>query len=329
MCVEASKLSRPVCFPSASLQKKFEFLKDKKNFYLRNLHIVPLEEIEKYPNVVIVITGIPSLLFNKLRKIMTDDDQFIHIKPTDAFILAAPTISGYETLEAQLFDDADRTPLQRVHKLEKSILNMSASAEDHKLLVEMLHPKYVIPVSGLFMNFMDYQHQVMETGYPKNNVLTLENGQMVSFNNGLIESHKKLIKLEPQFIGASGALDTGASSIFEREQMKENGAVLVSFLVDKSTKTIKHSNYDAVGVTELTEENRKIITTINEECNKQISELFVTTFKQQPVDLKNLKTLVRKIIDKQYERKFNKKPLVLTTIIFNKDRSHQPPKENI
>jgi ribonuclease J len=114
-------------------------------------------------------------------------------------------------------------------------------------------------------------------------------------------------------------LDTGASSIFEREQMKENGAVLVSFLLDKHIKGIKHFNYDVVGVVELTEENKNIVNAINAECNKQIGALVTTAFQHTPMDLKNLKIMIRKIIDKQYERKFNKRPLILTTIIFNKD----------
>jgi ribonuclease J len=179
LCRAAAQLNKPICFESPSALFLFEFLKQKQYFNSKN-QVIPLEQLEKTENAILIVTSTEARLFTKLRKIITGDDPLIIIKPTDTFVFAEPTIPGYETLEAQLFDEVDRTNFATVHKLDKNILSVSASGEDQKLLVETLNPKYIIPISGLYMNFVDYQKYVIQTGFIKSNILFLENGQVVS-----------------------------------------------------------------------------------------------------------------------------------------------------
>jgi ribonuclease J len=169
------------------------------------------------------------------------------------------------------------------------------------------------------MDFAEYQKAVTQSGFPKQNVLILENGQCILFNNGELEHKTKFIKLEQQYIGTQGVLDVGASSMFEREQMKDNGVVLLSLLYSKDEKKIRKFNYDSVGVVNITEDNRSIINMIIEECNKQITTLLAVAVEKNAIDMKEIKTSIRKIVTKQFEKKFNKKPLILTTIIFIKN----------
>jgi ribonuclease J len=179
LCIAAAQLNRPICFASKSDEFIFEQLRQKQYFNSKN-QLIHLDQLDKNEKAVLIIIGTQQHLFTKLRKIITGDNPLITIKPTDSFIFAAPTISGYETMEAQLFDDVDRTNLYMIHKLDKNILSVSASAEDQKLLVEFLHPKYIIPISGLYMNFVDYQKHILATGFNKADVLFVENGQIIS-----------------------------------------------------------------------------------------------------------------------------------------------------
>jgi ribonuclease J len=313
----ATGKERPVNIYSNTLVELFKYLNTN---YLasRRPNIIADDKLDESNNAVVAITGTLQRLFPKLEKIISDADPKFHIKDDDTFIFAENTIPGYETFEADVFDNVARTNINRIYKLPREILPVSASNEDHKNLIETLKPKYIIPVSGLYMDFVEYQKAVIQSGFPKQNILILENGQCISFNNGELEHKSKFIKLEPQYIGTQGVLDVGASSMFEREQMKDNGVVLLSLLYSKEEKVIKKYNYDTVGVINVTDENRPILNVIIEECNKQISNLLTVAVEKNAIDMKEIKISIRKLVDKQFEKKFNKKPLVLTTIIFAK-----------
>ncbi|MDR0739514.1 MAG: ribonuclease J [Mycoplasmataceae bacterium] len=314
----ATNKNKPISIYSNTFVELFNYLNN--NNYLGNkkVSIIGDDKLDESNNAVVIITGTIERLFPKLTKIITDDDQKLHIKNNDTFIFAENTIPGFETFEADLFDNIARTNIERIYKLPKEILPISASNEDHKFLIETLKPKYVVPVGGLYMNFVEYQRAIMQTGISKQSILILENGQTISFNNGTLEPKTKFVNLEQQYIGTQGVLDVGASSMFEREQMKDNGVVLLSILYSKEDKVIKKFNYDTVGVINVTDDNRIILNAIIEDCNRTIASLLTTAIEKKDLDMKEIKISIRKFVSKQFEKKFNKKPLVLTTIIFAK-----------
>lgn len=315
----ASQKDIPICIYSRGFYKVFEFLTANGYFNNKNVKLINDDQIEQTPKAVIIICGAPYRIFSKLEKIILDDDPKIHLKQDDTFVFAGQTISGYEKLEAEMFDNVYRTDIKSIYKLDQSILQSIASNEDHKLLANILQPKYIIPVNGLHINLKEYQKVVSQTGIDRQNIFLLENGQCINFDNGNAEFRKKYIKLESQFIGSQGSLDVGATSLFEREQMKESGVVLVNLLVNKKTKSIERSNFDVIGVANLSEENKKIINIINEEATKQINVLIAEAIDKNELDLKELKHLIRKIFAKHYSHKFNKSPLILMTIILRKE----------
>ncbi|MDR0986050.1 MAG: ribonuclease J [Mycoplasmataceae bacterium] len=314
----AMNKNRPVCVYSNTLGEVFKYLHDKNIFNQKNFLFINDNELDKSNNAVIIVTGTPSRLFTKLEKILNDDDPKIHVKSDDTFIFVENTVNGFEKLEAEMFDNVAKNDIKH-YKIPSSVLPVSASKEDQKYLIEILKPKYIIPISGLYMDFIAYSKAIYQTGFSKQNMIILDNGKCVKITSGELEDKKSFVELEQKFISSVGVLDVGANSMFERDQMKENGAVLLSILFDKQSQTIKRFNYDLVGITNLSESNKVIINQINTECNKQITSLIVEEMKKSKLDIKEIKNVIRKVVDKQYEKKFNKRPLVITTIMFTKN----------
>jgi ribonuclease J len=309
----------PICIYSRGFANTFEFLVSNNYFSCKKDQFISDEQIENTQKCIVIVVGAYHNIFTKLDKIILDDDPKIHLTENDAFVFAAPTVAGYEKLEAEMFDNVYRTNVKSICKLDKNILQMVASNEDHKMLINVLQPKFIIPINDLYINMKEYQNIAVQSGYDRKNIFLLENGQSLSLEDANHHDHKKFIKLEPQFISNQGALDLGATSLFEREQMKEAGVVLVNLFIDKKTKQIERSNFDPIGVINLSEENKKIVSVINEEATKQINTLISEAIDKNELDIKNLKLLIKKLFTKHYDHKFNKKPLVITTIIIRKE----------
>lgn len=308
---------RPVCISGKTFFYTFKHLQDNKTFFIKGLKIINESQLEQHPNAVVVLVESLEKYFSKLDKVLNGEDQKIHLLPTDNFVYANNTLFGYEKSEASLIDNLHRAHINEIYKIPKSILPTKASNEDHKFLINAFKPKYIIPVSGLHLNLESYKKLTSSMGINKNSVLLLDNGEQVKFENGNYTG-KKYLKLSPQFINSLGSLDNEASSIFERDQMKETGVVLVNLLIDNFTKQIIKYNFDPVGVVNFTDINKDILNKLYEELNTNFNTYLKGQVEAKTFDVKEFKLYVRKVVSKHFEKKFDKRPLVITTIIFFK-----------
>ena len=319
ICAERN---RPFLIYSKSASQTFQFLCKKNYFANKNVQFINDIDIMQSKNAVIVITAVHQKLFEKMENILNDENPNFKILPTDYFVYAMHTVSGYEKLEATLFDHIVYSNAKKIIKLPKELITATASAEDHKFLIGLLKPKYAIPLNGLYMNFVQYRDAVSKSYIQKSNVLILSNGELIEFDNGELQKSPKFVKQQLQFVNVTGTVDSGSASIFEREQMANNGVLLIDLLIDNKTKTITHHNFSSIGVINMTDENTKIINEINEECLKLINQNLEKELvdKTKLLNTKEFKYFIKKIFTKYYDKKFEKKPLVVTTLVFRRDR---------
>ena len=106
--------------------------------------------------------------------------------------------------------------------------------------------------------------------------------------------------------------------------MASDGVLLIDLLIDKQNKTITHHNFSSIGVININDENIPIINEINETCLKLINENLQKeiTDPSKPLNTKEFKYFIKKIFTKYYDKKFEKKPLVVTTLVFKKEKQN-------
>lgn len=320
--------SRPFTIYSHTTSKTFDDLRHKQYFKNQKLLTLPEKEMMNSKNGIVVIAGSPHKLISKVEKIVTGEDPIMKINPEDYFVYAIETTPGYEKNEAILFDQIVRSNPKKVIRLSKDILLASPSTEDHKFLIDLLRPQYAIPVNGLYMNFVEYRNAVIQSYISKNNVILLTNGEVVELNSGVYQKGKS-VKLQLQFVNATGTIDTGSASLFERDQMKEHGAIMVSLLINKAQKCVVRYSFEPLGVVNHDPESTALVNEINQTCLKLINEYLEKNIVSQsaPLDTREFKYYIKKIFSKWYDKKFTKKPLVVTSLIFQKDQSNQSDKQ--
>ncbi|MCQ2956735.1 MAG: hypothetical protein MJ233_02610 [Mycoplasmoidaceae bacterium] len=312
----AAKKTIPFYIYSPSLARAFNYMQNNKIVNFNNLIYMNEQQINTVDRGIVVVSGDKQSLFTKLQKIVVGDDQRLTFKPTDTFVYSILTTPGYEKLEANLFDSINRLNVSRVVKIPKDIIQLSQSQEDHKFLINILKPKYIIPIGGLYMDFANYKEICNKVITPQRNIITLGNGQVAVFDSGKFIDAKRHIKLVEQYVGNQGLYDVGASGLFECEQMADSGCVLASLLIDKAEKKINHFNYNIVGVLNQTDpKNQAIVDEINATLNNTMLELLKTLAPNANLS-RDQQDYFKKQIVKQYEKKFGKRPLVLLTIIY-------------
>lgn len=291
----------------------FNGIIQEKFFNSKGLLMLPIHKINEMKNGIILISSTPDRLFNKLISLANNEDDILKLKKSDNVILGFKTINGFEKIEAEILDKYAKLNLDII-SIPKTIMKMEASVEDHKFLVCELCPKYIIPTLGMYSEVIKYTNAIKEIGYNPNNIISLYNGEIFSIaNQELVKSNKK-IDVAEIYVGSQGILDEGDNILHERQIMSENGIVFFSLTYDENKKVFDNDyvSFQHYGVFTNDEENNELIKTIvNETLNH--SQTFINP--EGNNDFKEIKQNIKKFIVKQIEKKFNKTPIVIVTII--------------
>lgn len=311
----ADKMMIPFYIYSGSLAHAFNYILHNRIINFPHLLYIDKNQLNNVDRCIIVVASDKQNLLNRLQKIAAQEDDKLILKSSDTFVYSLLTTPGYEKLEANLFDNLNRFGIAKIAKLPKNVIMLSQSQEDHKFLINILKPKYIFPINGLYMDFVKYK-KIAKTCF-NNNTIILNNGQKAIFDDDKLINIKQHLKIIEQYVGTNGLYDVGANGLIECEQMSDSGCVLASLLIDKKTKQIKCSNYNIVGIINTNDsKNQSIINEINSTLDTAMLDLL--NQRNSDANLtREEQDYFKKQIAKQYDKKFDKRPLVLLSIIYN------------
>lgn len=311
----AKSLGRPFSIYSNTFMNVFSNIVKNKLINPRGLNCIQISEINNSPNAIVVISVTHEQLFKKLSLIVDNQINSMILNENDVFILGTQLVPGYEGHGAQLLDKLSKKNITS-YTLPKNILAMSASDEDQKYVLDKLNPKYVFPTQGLYKSVVKYQIAANETWVKNDQIFFLDNGEEITINNGEVNPKKNTYKLVEKFISNNGIEDTNNSILFERQKLSDSGVIFLTLFIDKATQNfVNQVKYETYGIVTKIESNDKIIKDIMDNFKLQILNCIVLDEKTKKVNHKETKVIFKKIISKMFEKKFDKRPIVLTSII--------------
>ncbi|MGL4951651.1 MAG: hypothetical protein ACRC4L_01550 [Mycoplasma sp.] len=283
-------------------------------FNSKGLLSVPLGKLKETSNAIVVITAEPEKIYDRVYKIIDDEDESIKLNSDDTFVLATRQIPGYEAYTSKMLDRISQLDIKTVI-MPKTFLPLEASNEDHKFTASLIQPRFIIPVGGLFKSFIQYQDIINETWLKRDQVLIIDNGEVVQFSNGNCSILKKRAPAEYIQMSSFGGTDVSESVLYERNQMLENGSVCISFIVNEKNMIVSDLEIFDYGVFNHSDvQSLKIFEDIKLEIKNSIYSYFVYRNKNL-IDFKETKNSIKKAIAKLFDKKMQKRPIVLPTIV--------------
>ena len=210
-----------------------------KNGYLvdsRNL-IGDLSDLEDNRTIILVCDE-REKPYSSVSRIVNGNDKFIKLKNTDTFVFAEPKYDSCEKLLVRIQDDiamlgANSTTLPK----DKTILH-HASQEDLMIMLNLVKPKYYMPVKGEYRLMVNNANLASDLGMDAKNIILKQNGDIVEFVDGVLQDKFQSIKVEDVLIDGKSTDDVGELVIKDREMLGENGIMLISATIDKQTKKV-------------------------------------------------------------------------------------------
>lgn len=292
----------------------FSVMVSKKLLQSNSLPLLPIQKINELKKGIVVLSSSFDKLFVKLNSIAKGEDDILKLKENDFFILGTRTISGFEKNEADIMDKFSIVDIDAL-KLPKNFLEMRASSEDHKFLVKLLKPQFIIPTFGLYYEMIKYENLISETGFNVKNIFSLYNGEILELVDAKrIKENFPHIPTDEKFIGNQGLLMEGNNILMERKMMAENGIIFFSIL-SKGVNSNEQElcNWKDVGVFSNESQNvEKRLQMKNDAFSFYTKSILDSSLAS---DQKTLKQLIKKFIIKQIEKFCYKTPIIIISII--------------
>lgn len=190
-------------------------------------------------NSILLISDNRENPYNSINKIINGYDKFIKLRATDTVIFAEPKSDNTEKILVKAQNDLAICGCNIVTiPKEKNILH-HASSEDLMLMMNLLKPKYYIPVKGEYRYMVGNANHALTVQIPASNIILKQNGEIIEINNGeYLEDKKEKIKVNDVLIDGKSADDVGELVIKDREMLGESGIVLISATVSKRDKIL-------------------------------------------------------------------------------------------
>ncbi len=234
---EISKTTRRVVIMGHKLQSIINDIIDNKYLNFDKDRIGDLSNIND-KDVVILISNEREKPFMNLNRILNGYDKYIKIKNTDTVFFMEPINDYNERLAIKIVDDISKKGANVVMLSRKDNLLHHASSEDIMLMLDLMQPKYYMPVDGQYRHMVANANNALHVGMKKENILLKLNGEVISIVNGNLEECKEKIKVDNTLIDGNSSQDIGELVLKDRQLLADNGIVIICATLDKKTKEI-------------------------------------------------------------------------------------------
>ena len=236
----ATQFKRKITIDGRSLIKVFEIAPTVGCLNIPKNLVIPISEVEKYNDdeVVILCTGTQGEPMAALSRIAKTMHKHITLREGDTVIISSTPIPGNEKAVSTNINNILRYDVDLVFKKVAGIhVSGHGSKEEQKLMLNLINPKNFMPVHGEYRMLKAHMKSAIETGVPKDKILLTQNGDKVEVTKEYAKVNGKVTSGEV-LVDGLGVGDIGSKVIKDRQQLSEDGIVIVAYSVDKKTGKI-------------------------------------------------------------------------------------------
>lgn len=308
---EVSKTHRKIVIMGKSLQNVIRYAIEQHYLMIDRRVIGDLSNLND-KDVVVLISDEKEKPFANLERLIKGFDKYIKLKETDTIFITEPSYEGIERRLALVMDEIAMLGVNAVSLSSKKHLLHHASTEDLKMMIQIMKPKYFFPVKGEYRNQYANAEIAEQMGIPQDHILLKQNGDVVSFENGVLSKKIERIEVDEILIDGKDSSDIGNLVLKDREMLGENGIVIVSCTLDKETKRILSGPEILTRGFIYVKENQDLVEEIKEISKRVIEDNIETGTRR--VDYSKIKTEVRDTLGKYFYKTMETKPMIITVI---------------
>ncbi|MBN1333059.1 MAG: ribonuclease J [Synergistales bacterium] len=245
----ASKFNRKITFLGRSMVGNVEIASRLGYLQLDEKMVVPATDIDRLPpnKLVILTTGSQGEPFSGLVLMSRGQHRNISLGSSDVVAVFATPVPGNEKMVSNTINHLFKCGCEVIYEKDRDIhVSGHASREELKILINMVKPEYFVPVHGEYRHLVRHAQLAQEVGIPGKNIFLLEKGEVLSITS-------KMARVLPK-VDSGGVLVDGmvlgeleGSAMRERRSLSEDGAMVVSLVIDGSGRLVSPPVFESRG----------------------------------------------------------------------------------
>ena len=273
-----------------------------------------LEDLKDIPDeqVVIITTGSQGEPMSAMSRMAMDEHKQIKIRPGDTVIISAKIIPGNEKSIARIINHLFMRGAEVIYEKTSEIhVSGHASKEELKLMLNIVKPKYFIPVHGEYRHLISHSRLAMKVGIPEENIFVIGDGDVVEFTGesaalcGSVNAGRVFID------GKGGIGDVGDEVLRDRMRLAHDGVVIVIIGMEKHTGKLA-SGPDIISRGFVFEDASQELLA---EVKDVVDDLFVQMTPETRSERSLVQSKVRTALKKFIKKKMDRLPMILPIII--------------
>lgn len=247
-----------------------------------------------------------------LTRMSMSEHRRVSIRRGDTVIVSASPIPGNERMIGRTINRLFKQGAEVIYEAFSGVhVSGHASQEELKLMLNLVKPKYFIPVHGEYRHLIKHARLAEEVGIPARNIVIPDLGDVIQFDRHKDVRVSGRVRAGRVFVDGVSVGDIGDIVLKDRRLLAQDGIVLATIVVDSETgQVLKGPDIFTRGFIYVRESGELI-----ESICKMVTDKIEKLLKSDSFDEVYAKDTLRDSISSFLYEKTGRRPMVIPVVM--------------
>lgn len=199
--------------------------------------LIDIDAIRRYPDskVTIITTGSQGEPMSALTRMAGGDHRQVQVTQNDLIIISATPIPGNEKLVGRVVNELLKLGADVVYeKMYEVHVSGHACQDELKLMMNLMRPKFFIPVHGEYKHLRKHANLAISMGIPESNVHISQIGEVMELDGETLKV-TGTVPAGQVLVDGLGVGDVGSIVLRDRKHLAEDGLIILVAAIDGNT----------------------------------------------------------------------------------------------
>ena len=203
-------------------------------------NLITVDELGNYPQneICILSSGDQGEPIEAMKNIAEKNIKGIQIESGDTIMIAATPSPNMEVMLFQTLNLLVKLGAHVVTASKRLHAASHATREELKMMLNMLMPKFFVPIQGEFRNLRKHAEIAAETGVAANNIHILAKGATLEISGNRAKAIPNNVTVGNILVDGRGIGDVEDSVLKDRKLLSNDGIFVASYAISRKEKTL-------------------------------------------------------------------------------------------
>ncbi len=261
--------------------------------------------------VVVLSTGSQGEPLSALARMANGDHKTVSIEEGDTVVISATPIPGNEKAVSRVINRLSSAGADIKHKGTAPVhVSGHAAAEELKLMLNLVRPRYFVPVHGESRHLRAHAELARATGVAEKDVFVLDNGDCLELTDSGARVSER-VESGVVYVDGLSVGDIGKVVLRDRQMLAKDGIATVVIAVDRQNgKPTGEPELVARGIVSGADE-----AAFFEDARARVAKTLAKTAKEGATDHSVIKNAVRESLSQFIWERTRSRPMIIPVVM--------------